>query len=132
MKKIVDTNIDTRQNLIKVLHKTAGVLFILAVYCCFVLLTGIYIPCPFYTITGFKCPGCGISHMFISLLKLDFAAAFSYNPCIFILLPFIALLLGAYIFSYIKKGSGKLPKPLNILCYIIVFLLIVFGVFRNI
>lgn len=40
---------------------------------------GIGIPCLFYQVTGLKCPGCGNSRAAMALLRLDFAAAFSYN-----------------------------------------------------
>lgn len=34
------------------------------------------VPCVFRTLTGFKCPGCGITHMLIAELQLDFASTF--------------------------------------------------------
>ena len=38
------------------------------------------IPCITKTVTGIDCIGCGLTRAFISLLKLDIAAAFSYHP----------------------------------------------------
>ena len=41
---------------------------------------GIGIACPFERLTGYQCPGCGVSGMFLSLLKGDLSGAFSSNP----------------------------------------------------
>ena len=43
--------------------------------------------CPILWLTGFSCPGCGITRALVSLCRLDFAAAWHYNPVIFYLLP---------------------------------------------
>ena len=49
-------------------------------YIAFMTITGI--GCPIRWFTGISCPGCGMSRAFISLLRLDFAAAFRYHPMI--------------------------------------------------
>lgn len=56
------------------------------IYLIWVLATGTGIPCLYYEATGLLCPGCGVSRMFIDLARLDIAAAFSYNPIVFVLL----------------------------------------------
>lgn len=43
--------------------------------------------CPILWLTGFSCPGCGITRALVSLCRLDFAAAWHYNPVIFYLVP---------------------------------------------
>jgi len=43
--------------------------------------------CPFLWLAGISCPGCGITRALVSLCKLDFAAAWYYNPVIFYLVP---------------------------------------------
>ena len=53
----------------------------------------ISIPCPFHFITGLYCPGCGITRMIKSILKLDFYQAFRYNQLLFILLPFFIIII---------------------------------------
>ena len=35
--------------------------------------------CPFAYITGFPCVGCGLSHGFLAILRLDFASANAFN-----------------------------------------------------
>jgi hypothetical protein len=44
----------------------------------------IAIPCLFRLIFGFKCPGCGLTHAFIHLFKLEFKEAYSENHFIFL------------------------------------------------
>lgn len=38
------------------------------------------ITCPIKFITGVSCPGCGMTRAWLSVLRLDFAAAFHYHP----------------------------------------------------
>ena len=89
------------------------------------------IPCLFYKITGFKCPGCGVTRMLFSLIKLDFKRAFFYNPVVFILLPFLVfyIIYQEYIYITKKKNNLKIPE---FVYYILIFILIIFGILRNI
>lgn len=88
------------------------------------------IPCIFHEITGFYCPGCGVTKLTFSLLELDFYQAFRANPLIFI------LLILAIIYCFIKLILNKLFKinitiP-NYVYYILLVITILFGVLRNI
>ena len=88
------------------------------------------IPCIFHEITGFYCPGCGVTKLTFSLLELDFYQAFRANPLIFI------LLILAIIYYLIKIILNKLFKinitiP-NYVYYILLVITILFGVLRNI
>ena len=62
------------------------------IYIVFNSLTGIGIPCVFHLITGLNCPGCGVSRMIISIINLDFEAAFRYNAALFVLSPVFLIL----------------------------------------
>ena len=42
-------------------------------------LTGLGMPCPLYELTRLQCGGCGLTRAAVSLLRLDFVAAFSYH-----------------------------------------------------
>lgn len=55
------------------------------------------ITCVFLKIFGIPCPGCGMTHALLSLLKLDFYGAAKYNILIFFM-PYVFL----YIFFNIK------------------------------
>lgn len=48
--------------------------------------------CMIKQIIGYPCPGCGLTRSVISLLKLDFAKSFYYQPLLF-LYPIIAFVL---------------------------------------
>ena len=102
-----------------------------ALYALFVHFTGFGIPCPIYAITGLQCPGCGISRMFLALLHLDFSAAFHYNPVVLCLLPLMVLVGVRKIYLYIRYGKRK-DRFSDILIWVMVFALVLFGVLRNI
>ncbi len=64
-----------------------GITYFLWVTC-----TGVSIPCPFFYLTGYYCPGCGITTMFLYLSLGDIQGAFAANRALFILLPVIVWL----------------------------------------
>ena len=99
-------------------------------YVIFTLATGWGIPCPFYTVTHLQCPACGVSRMILSLLRLDFAAAWSYNPYLLINGPIIVGCLIASDIRYIQTGAHT-ERTLSILLWIEVALALAFGVLRN-
>lgn len=45
------------------------------------------VPYPFHVAIGLYCPGCGVSRVCLSLLRLDFVFAFQANTTPFLLLP---------------------------------------------
>ena len=100
-------------------------------YLIFVLLTGIGIPCLINLTTGFKCVGCGISRMLISLVKLDFASAFKYNPFLFVTGPIIIAYLVACEIKYILHGNRNMGKW-EIILWVELILAIAYMILRNI
>ncbi len=110
------------------------VLIILAVgiaYGAFVKVTGKGVPCLFYMLTGFQCPGCGITHMCIALLGLDFAAAFESHPMLLVQSPFLLLILLRNTIQYVKIGRWQLSRLESGVIYICIALLVVFSIVRN-
>ncbi len=90
------------------------------------------VPCLFRLVTGFQCPGCGVTRMCLLLLRGDVAGAFRANPAVFCLLPVGAVLAGSRGVRYVKYGrTGLLPWE-NILVWGMIFVLLVFGLLRNI
>lgn len=88
------------------------------------------IPCLFYEITGYYCPGCGITRLLFSLLKLDFYQAFRYNPLIFILIIITVIYwLVKFILKKFMNISIEIP---NYVYYILLVIVIIFGILRNI
>ena len=98
----------------------------------FITRLGIAIPCMFHKITGFYCPGCGVSRMCIHLIQLDFYKAFRSNPGVFISLPFLAVLFLMHLHDYIRYNHIPKYKWLTVLEIIDAVILIIFGVLRNI
>ena len=84
-------------------------------YIAFMTITGI--GCPIRWFTGISCPGCGMSRAFISLLRLDFAAAFRYHPMIYPLLIFI---------PYYFLGSEKTPRRRKLKKFFLAVVIIMF------
>lgn len=82
---------------LKFLKENLAMLIVIAVTIIVLYAT---IGCPFRFFFGICCPGCGITRASLSLLRLDFAAAFRYNPLVYIL----PICLGVYIFR------NKMPK----------------------
>ncbi len=50
-----------------------------------------FLPCPFRTITGLLCPGCGAQRAMHDLLHGRIAEAFAHNPALVITLPLLGL-----------------------------------------
>jgi len=110
----------------------AGVLFLLAGigYYVFIRITGTTIHCTIRSVTGYLCPTCGITHMFMNLFEFKFAEAFRCNPFMFITWPLIGAEI-LYIF-YVGGNNRELPKWNYIVLYIYIGLLISYGIIRNV
>ena len=121
-----------KQRLWNIIKYNGGLLLIFIAYYIFNHLTGIYIPCVFYSITGLKCPGCGITHCLFELLHFNFEEAFNHNQLVFIGLPFfIAYYIYAnylYLCDKKEKIAKIIPKYLEI---ILIVITIIFGIIRN-
>ena len=65
--------------------------------------------CPIKRITGFPCPGCGMTRAHLSALRLDFKRAFYWHPLWFLAIP----MLGVSIFR--PGGIFKSRRADNIL-----------------
>jgi hypothetical protein len=89
------------------LIKAAIILLVGLAYAAFVRLTGWGIPCIFYQLSGKLCPGCGISRMFLALLKLDFRRALQCNALVLLLLPVAAALGLRRWILYVKTGDTE-------------------------
>ena len=63
--------------------------------------------------------------------RLNFAEAFSSNCAVFCLLPVFLGFLAYHMYRYIRYGDRQLKRWENIVCYVCIGLLVVFGVVRN-
>ena len=65
-------------------------------------------PCIWYTIFGFRCPGCGLTTALLQVLRFDFIEAWNTNWKIFIVLPmFLMVGLKSILKSLIKIITSK-------------------------
>lgn len=101
-------------------------------YLVFVLCTDWGIPCVFSALTGLECPGCGVSRMLVSLVRLDLAAAFSYNPFLLLTSPLLFGLLVSSDAKYVRTGERRLGRAENVLLWVELILALLYGVLRNI
>ena len=107
-----------RQRFVGSLKTVGSLIFPGFLYLSFFYRSGYGIPCFFKRITGLKCPGCGMSHAALEIVKGDFRAAFDYNKLSVTLVPVILLYLLYRDIRYIKSGSDEFS------CYDIIFLLL--------
>lgn len=102
------------------------------VYAAFVSLTGLAIPCVFHLVTGLKCPGCGVTRVALALLRFDFHEAWIQNRCLILISPLLAVSIVTQLVSYIRTGRYRVGRILTVVNYVLVGLLLLFGVVRNI
>ncbi|MDR1018052.1 MAG: DUF2752 domain-containing protein [Lachnospiraceae bacterium] len=81
--------------------------------------------CLFKALFGIPCPGCGLTRAGMSLFLLDFKGAWEYNPIIYPVIFFIALLI---IYRYFLKR--KLPLWIGILGGVIIAVAIIYYIYR--
>lgn len=119
-----------RLRLKKVAKKYAIVLIIGVAYLVWVLCTDLKIPCIINVITGYDCPACGVTRMFVALFRLDFVAAYNYNKYLMINGPIILALIFYSDYRYIRTGSANLGW-LNVILWLEIIMALAFGVLRN-
>lgn len=100
-------------------------------YGIFVSYTGLAIPCLFRKVTGLLCPGCGVTGMCVALLHLNWKGAFFCHPVLFVLLlPLTAVFIGSAA-GYVQNGRFRFARWQNLILYVSVAALVIFGVVRN-
>ena len=113
-----------------ILLLSAGLLLLGGLYS-FLAYHGLGLPCLFYQITGLMCPGCGNSRAALALLRLDFAAAWGYNP-LFALEGFYLIWVYAHCCkSYLKGKRFSYSPPWPVLDTLILAAIVIWGIARN-
>ena len=114
-----------------ILLLSAGVLLFLALYC-IAARSGYGLPCLFRQLTGLSCPGCGNSRAALALLKLDPAAAFSYN-LLFPLEYFYLFWVYAHCCkSYLRGKRFSYTPPCPIMDILILAAILLWWIIRNV
>lgn len=110
----------------------AGILLLCGLaYALWLRVGGFGIPCLFHTLTGFDCPSCGVTHMCMALLRLDFREAFRCNAAMFCLLPLGIAVAARQTYVYVRYGSARLERWTAAAIVFMIVVLLVFGVVRN-
>lgn len=90
-------------------------------------------PCPFYTLTGWRCPGCGSQRAIHQLLNGNVIAAWHYNPLMVAAIPYVTVGMwfqwktpkdrwGKYLHRTLYHGRST---------YVILIVVLLFWVERN-
>lgn len=116
----------------KVVLINIGLILLFFLYYKIYISFNIGVPCIFKIITGLDCPGCGITRCLFSLVNLDINKAFQYNALVTILIiPFTVYYL--YLnYCYVIDKPNKVKNIEHKISFIILILMILFGIYRNI
>ncbi|WP_135557682.1 DUF2752 domain-containing protein [Paenibacillus cymbidii] len=85
--------------------------------------TRLAVPCVFHGVTGFYCPGCGLTRALQAYLQLDAWQAFRFNLLVPLLLPLYA--------AYALAVRAKRKRTGHALMAAMLAMTIAFGVLRN-
>jgi hypothetical protein len=117
---------------LKNLFFVISILMVIAIgyYILYVNYPSFVVKCMFKQMTGFKCPGCGVTRMLVNFMEFDFMDGVKYNIFLAATLPFVVYIIvySAYLYLVDKKGN----KVFNVSCYVYAVLLVVWGIVRNI
>lgn len=83
--------------------------------------------CPFYRLLHIRCPGCGLTHAWLSFLRGDVRRALEYH-LFFLPMPlFIVLFIHRDV-----KVLRKWRRPIDLSLYALVFLVFVYHILRSV
>lgn len=84
--------------------------------------------CPFLAATGLACPGCGTTRALRALMHGEVAAAFAFNPLLFVLGPLTAVVLAL---SVMRSDSDESARARTVLVWLMPAITIAFWAWRN-
>jgi hypothetical protein len=93
--------------------------------------SGFFPACPFRTITGFTCPGCGSTRGLHRLLHGDVIAAFEFNPLMVLALPFLLYALVRYTIGALTGQPLKVHRLNPKYIWVLFAVIMSFWIFRN-
>jgi hypothetical protein len=93
--------------------------------------SGFFPACPFRTITGFTCPGCGSTRGLHRLLHGDVVGAFEFNPLMVVALPFLLYALVRYTTAAVTGRPLKVNRLNAKYIWVLLVVIVSFWVFRN-
>ncbi len=81
--------------------------------------------------TGLLCPGCGVTGMCGSPASLNWKGAFFCHPVLFVLLLPLTAVFICSAAGYVQNGRFRFARWQNLILYVSVAALVIFGVVRN-
>ena len=92
---------------------------------------GTFLPCPFRTLTGWWCPGCGLTRATHHLFRGDLVQALRYNVFVVVVLAALATTWAVWIIASTGRSVGRMLAPPNWMPVVAVVTLVTFAVVRN-
>lgn len=92
---------------------------------------GFFPACPLYSLTGFACPGCGLTRGFHALFHGDVLTALDYNALIPLVVAFFGYLFLSMAMVAARGRGFSIGKWNLTLIWITFFALLLFGILRN-
>ena len=93
--------------------------------------SGLYAACPFNTLTGLHCPGCGTLRGLHELTHGRLGTAFGLNPLMVLMLPFIAFSFVKYIAAGILGRTERRVFIPSAYIWLLLGVIILFWILRN-
>ena len=95
---------------------------------------GVWWPgCMFHRLTGWHCPGCGMTRALCALWHGRVAAAFGYNPLLMSVAPVVAAGVGLEVLAWVRGPERATPRlrpgPRVVIGFVVV--VVVYWVLRN-
>ena len=110
---------------------TARIALLGLAYALFIQCTGLGIPCVFRLVTGYRCPGCGMTHAAMALIHGQPKTAFRENPLSLSVVPLL-LLYGAYRAEvYIRTARTDFRKWEIVFLGVLWVVVLLFWLLRN-
>ena len=110
---------------------TARIVLLGLAYALFIQCTGLGIPCVFRLVTGYRCPGCGMTHAAMALIHGQPKIAFRENPLSLSVAPLL-LFYGAYRAEvYIRTARTDFRKWEIVFLGVLWVVVLLFWLLRN-
>lgn len=125
-------NMSKKDFLVKILKPILVLALIGAIYFFIFIKTGVGIPCLFRKITGYMCPGCGMTHAIASILTGDIKAAWNYNELSITIVPIVCLYLLYRVVREKKQVKVEFYLWEYFLLAVLFVIVVAYGFMRNI
>ena len=92
---------------------------------------GVFLPCPFRTLTGWWCPGCGLTRATHHLLRGDVVQALRFNLFVLVILAALTATWAVWFVAATGRSVARVLAPPTWVPVSAVTVLVMFAVVRN-